>query len=334
MSRSFDEAFNLRRALDHGWAAFKAAPAPLIVGALLMQCSEGGGGGGGGNWGRALQQHGSDDSGSGGSAALGTRLLETGREARQRASGAFQDLYGEMSDALGGLEPAVIVAIVALVAVLGLVCVLAIFAFRCWIEPGWYRLHREVLVQGTGRFGTLFGAWDALLPLAGWKILAGLVSLGTFLLAAIPGGACLAWGLVRENTPLAVVGGVLVALIVIPALWYVSLGLWFGPRLVALEGARPVAALERSWDLSRNHRWRLFGFLLVLMLVQIAGFCLLCIGILVTRPIAETGATGAFLLHVRPRQETDAYWSRRTRPDPGEPGLAPPPPAAPMGAPG
>ncbi len=330
MTQPFHEAFQLRRAVDHGWAAFKAAPAPLIVGAILMQCSEGGGGGTG-NWGSALQDRGEAD--PGGSAALAPRLLGAGREAWCRASDALGDLFGDLSDALGGQDTTVVAAVVAVAVVLGLVCVLALFAFRCWIEPGWYRLQREVLETGTGRFETLFGAWDAILRLAGWKLLAGLITLGTVLLAAIPGGACLALGLVRDQVPLAVTGGVLAALFVIPAFWYVGLGLWFGPRLVALEGARAVEALERSWDLARGHRWRLWWFVLVLVLLQVSGMCLLCIGILVTRPVAETGATGAFLLLVRPREETDGFWCRRTRPDPGERALPPAPSPEPPGPP-
>jgi hypothetical protein len=333
MTRPFHESFQLRRAVDHGWAAFKAAPGPLLVGAILMQCSEGGGGGTG-NWGSALQNQRSEGSGQGGSSSLAPRLLEASRDLAHRTRADVGDFVGDLSESLGNQEAGVIAVIVVAAVLLGLLCIGVLLAFRCWIEPGWYRLQREVLSSGSGRFGTLFGAWDAFLSLLGWKVLAGLISVGTFLLAAIPGGALLAWGLLKEILPVTISGGLLLAILVIPALWYVGLGLWFGPRLVALERARAIEALERSWELARGHRWQLFWFNLVLVLLQVSGICLFCVGILVTRPVAETGATGAFLLYVRPREETDAYWCRRTRPDRDEPFLPPAPPPVPEGVPG
>lgn len=333
MPRPFHEAFHLRRAVDNGWAAFKAAPAPLIVGAILMQCSEGGGGGPG-NWGSALQNQQSESSGQGGSSSLAPQLLDASRDLWRQARVDVGDVVDDLSASFGGQEPGVIAVIVLAAILLGLLCAGVLLAFRCWIEPGWYRLQREVLSSGSGQFGTLFGAWDAFLPLLGWKVLAGLISVGTFLLAAIPGGALLAWGLLQDLLPVTIAGVVLLVILVIPALWYVGLGLWFGPRLVALECARAIEALERSWELARDHRWQLFGFNLVLVLLQVSGICLFCVGILMTRPVAETGATGAFLLYVRPREETDGFWCRRTRPDPSEAALPPAPPPVPEGAPG
>ena len=46
-----------------------------------------------------------------------------------------------------------------------------------------------------------------------------------------------------------------------------------------------VAAMKASWKMVNRHWWQVFGLLLLIDLVNLAGFCLCCIGLIVTVPL-------------------------------------------------
>lgn len=47
-----------------------------------------------------------------------------------------------------------------------------------------------------------------------------------------------------------------------------------------------VAALRRSAEITRGNRWQLFGFLIVLLLLNIVGLLALVIGVLITSAVS------------------------------------------------
>jgi uncharacterized membrane protein len=48
--------------------------------------------------------------------------------------------------------------------------------------------------------------------------------------------------------------------------------------LVMDKGLDPVAAIEKSWSMTRGHGWRIFGMYLLSMLLVVVGFFLLIVG--------------------------------------------------------
>jgi hypothetical protein len=206
---------------------------------------------------------------------------------------------GDLSELTGHLDQSQARLVVGLVW-LFTVFAIASFFLRCWLLPGWLRLHRHVLQTGEDAMGALFGGGDAFLRMLGWQVLNKVILLGTFVVAALPGGALMALGAAQENDVLASVGAVLLLVLALPVLVYVWLGLVLGDYAVALEDLRPVATLERTWELARGNRLRLGVFFGVMELFSLLGVLLCCVGVFLTRPIAQIGATEAFLLATVP----------------------------------
>lgn len=296
LPRPFHDAFDIAARLSSGFRSLKVAPWPLLLGALIMQCTEGGSGSGG-------NYSGSDGGDSGSWDSYDWENLH----------GILGELpWGDPSGAvaaIGGAELAVIAVILIVAMGVGLLCGGAMLAFRSWIHGGYVRLHREVLRSGAGGFDTLFGAGDVFWSLVGFKLVWALIYTGTLLLALLPGGLLAIAGAVAKITPLIWVGVALMVLVAIPVAVYVTLGLVFGELAVALDGAKAMEAVERSWDLARGNRLWLLLYLFVTGLFTLVGICLLCFGIVITRAIADTGFTEAYLLATRPASELEGWWS-------------------------
>jgi hypothetical protein len=252
----FSEAFSPVRAIQHGIAAIQRAPASLLVGGFAIFLVDACSGGGG--------------------------------------NGDFSSIVKEDSSPEEALAMAAVV-----LAALAVGAVVGFFAFlvRCWLLPGWIRLHRHVLEHGTDSFPLLFGGGDAFLPLVGWRLLFNIVSFGTFVVAAIPGAALIGVGFVQDANMVLVGSGVaLLLLLALPTSIYVALGLSLGDHAVALEGMGPLAALDRSWELTRGNRLTLFVYLLVTGLFTVLGFLLCCVGVIGTRAVTDVGTTESYLL--------------------------------------
>lgn len=250
--------------LGESWVMVRQAPALLWVGGLLRACTAGGGGGGGGS----------------------------GEDQASRPAPDGPEAWLGQADALDLGSQAV--AVVGILAVLTLV-----FVFGTWILAGWIRLHRELFDTGSGRFATLFSGMDVLLPLLGWRLVAGACLLG----AALPGMLGIV-GVVAWSTgePDLAALGVVVGLAMVPLL-YVLAGIQVGDRLVVLDGRGPLEALRGSWDLARGRRWTLLWFLLVVSLgsaaLGVAGVLACLVGLVVTVPLSwalkEYALTAAWL---------------------------------------
>ena len=138
------------------------------------------------------------------------------------------------------------------------------------------------------RFGAMIGAWIlAFLAVAG--IIAICISVATF---SWVGWICI------------VVGSV--------AAIYLMVGWIFLWQAALLEGLGPIAALSRSWALVKGNWWRVFGIMLVLVLIAVAINAILglipvvgeIIGSILVAPIVITSAT---LLYYDLRVRKEGY---------------------------
>lgn len=298
---TFEEAFSPSRAVRHGWEAFKRVPLPMWLGAFLVGLGQGGGGGGFNPAQFAdLAGTGSDDTGGGlDLEGLFDNLRIFGL---QVAEGVGFPLQG-----LGGGELGVLVGAMAGVICVALCCGLFLFLVTAWAFVGYLRLHRQILETGTGDFTSLFSGADRFLSMLLWMLLNAAIVLGTLLATLLPGGVMLGVGLALETTALMVGGGLLMAVVAVPALIYVSLGLTLGAYALVFEELEVMQALARSWSLAAGNRLHLFVYGLVLglfaVVLTIAGLCMCLVGVLITGPMANGivmfGTSEAFLLYTQ-----------------------------------
>ena len=76
-----------------------------------------------------------------------------------------------------------------------------------------------------------------------------------------------------------------IILLIVPGIiWAVQF--CFYPLLIIDKNLNPIEALKASSRLTHGYKWQLFNFFLVLIMINIAGFILLGIGLLVTVPVS------------------------------------------------
>lgn len=80
--------------------------------------------------------------------------------------------------------------------------------------------------------------------------------------------------------------GIGLVLLVIPGIVF-ACRLAFVSYLVMDKGLDPVAAVEKSWNMTRGHGFRIFGMYLSAIPVAIVGLLMLGVGILVTVPLVS-----------------------------------------------
>jgi uncharacterized membrane protein len=83
--------------------------------------------------------------------------------------------------------------------------------------------------------------------------------------------------IVLANLLVFAICGIGFVLLVVPGIVF-ACRLAFVPYLVMDRGLDPVAAIEKSWNMTRGHGWRIFGMFLVAIPVFMLGFLLLGIG--------------------------------------------------------
>ena len=277
------EAFEVSRAVSHGWAGVKRQPVGLLLGSLLLTLTEGGSGG-------SNPMGGKYDWGDGGSSSDHKSIAMPTDLWSDKLRAAIGDVF-DLHTATG------IAALVAGITCL-LLCVAAVVLFRCWIEAGYLRTHRDLVVTGQADVGTLFSGAPDLFRLLFWKLLSGVVGLGVLAVALVPAlaAAGVAYGLDVEKNTILIVAGILAFLFAVPTMIYVGIGLAFGDRAVVIDGLGPAEALDRSWSLAKGNRIQLFVFLFMTTLFRLAGLLLCCIGVVLTRAIVDVGTTEAYML--------------------------------------
>ncbi len=302
------QAFDIDRGLRRGIAALRRLPWVLLLGGFLKSCTEGGGGG-------SLPDADQLES-------LGDSLKKLERQSSLMPdtprwfAADGNPLPGlDGLDAIVGLGLGLLLGIVVVVLVITLLVVLA----RAWLGAGWIRLHDEIIRTGEGNAGTLFGGGDVFASMLGWTLLSGFLGLAAIVVALCP----LAGLLVVPDEP-----GVYLAIMALTGLWavvviggliYLRLGLCFVPHVITLERLPVMAAIERSFALSAGGRLHLLLYMMVFsfigFLITLPGYCLCCVGVLVTRPFGvamrDLPYTEGFL-HLTQPPETVATYSINT----------------------
>lgn len=82
--------------------------------------------------------------------------------------------------------------------------------------------------------------------------------------------------IVLANLLVVAICGIGVILLVIPAIVF-ACRLAFVPYLVMDKDLDPVAAIEKSWSMTRGHGWRIFGMYVLSILLFICGLILLIV---------------------------------------------------------
>ncbi len=162
---------------------------------------------------------------------------------------AFLTLLLEAPGSIAGL----VLGDASAAAAFGLQTIFLLYAFLVLapFSTGLAWAHLRVSRSKTPKFGD----W-----LEGWRIWPQAV-----------GTAVLAW--------LAVMAGLL--LLILPGI-YVAVRLTFTTYALLDERQGPVAALRRSWELTRGRFWSLFGLGILSFLIVLAGLLVLVLGVLVS----------------------------------------------------
>lgn len=141
-------------------------------------------------------------------------------------------------------------------------------------------------VGAADTFATVIRRTPSLLMVVGVNLLVGLVALA--LLAAGP------VALFQWDRTAAIWMGVLAALVYLVLMLVLSVKWGFALSVVVLEQAKGVAALRRSWQLTRRAFWRILGISLLTSLIvgfaaQVLTFPISVVGMALTFPALEGG---------------------------------------------
>lgn len=100
-------------------------------------------------------------------------------------------------------------------------------------------------------------------------------------------------------TGIAVVIGLI--LLIVPGFIAMTMFI-FAPYLVLDKGMKPIDAMKHSMKITEGHRMALFGFLVAMVVVNVAGALLLGVGLLVTVPVSLLATVRAYrLLEAMPK---------------------------------
>ena len=123
------------------------------------------------------------------------------------------------------------------------------------IAMGWVRISLNVVDGKPASVGDLWARLDLLLPYA----------IASFLFS--------------------IMVGVGLVLLVIPGIYLALTFSFYGPVIVDREmGA--IDGLRRSAEITRGHKWKLLGFWVTLLLLNLLGLILLVVGVLVTAAVS------------------------------------------------
>lgn len=82
-------------------------------------------------------------------------------------------------------------------------------------------------------------------------------------------------------------------LLIVPGIIF-GLMFMFATFIVIERELGPIDALSESHRLTRGHKWQLFGFVLLLILVNLLGLLALVVGILVSIPVSTLAFVHAY----------------------------------------
>ncbi len=243
----FREAFDPFRALQSAFALLRKAPLALLVGGFLLWiCDE------------VLPSIGFSGDGS-------HKVDLTGLDAKQVWDTANQILRDSVT--------AISLTIVAF----ALTLALAGFLLAALLRVGMARATERVMTEGEAELEDLFqsrGRWTTMVAVRFLQaLLLGVVALPAVVLVLIAIFGTLA---ASDDGARAAGAGILAFLAVLPLILWVSLGWSLASSAVAVEGMGVIESFSRSWTLVRGHRWTLFLYFLVLVIVRVIGASCCC----------------------------------------------------------
>ncbi len=92
-------------------------------------------------------------------------------------------------------------------------------------------------------------------------------------------------------TMIAVFAGLI--LFIVPGI-IAAIGLFFVPYVVIDKKLGPIEAIKESWRLTKGHKWNVFFFSLLFVLINLLGMLAFMVGLLVTMPITFLAAVYAY----------------------------------------
>lgn len=162
----------------------------------------------------------------------------------------------------------------------------------------WWLLLLVIVVQIVGYLGMLALLRDASRPTVGEALRAGLASLlpaiGFYLVCAIAMVLVfmLIFALAAASPALGVIAGLLCSVGLIYAMVKLSLGL----AVIAIDRvSNPIAAIARSWRLTKGNSFRLFLFYLLLVIVYFV--ISIVVGMIVSALVLALGTSAAIMLN-------------------------------------
>ena len=298
------DSFSIRRSIAHGFLAIRIAAAPLWLAGVLMAITDGCG----------FKAPPFD---------VGDFMPEPDRHSAVhwlpgmgRGAWPWPTTAAPWEQGLSDLS--FLVPLLGAIAAAIALFFLALIALNAFLHTGFIRLHVNILTHASDSFAPMFSGKDRFWHMLGFKLLAVLAVSASAIATAWPGGLILFFA-PSDDIMMNLAGIGLILLLTPLAMAYVTLGVYLGALAVALEGAGPVEALRRSWDLARGNRLQLFVFALLCWLIEFAslfGVILFCVGLLITVPFARSltgfAKTEGYLLFTRGMAQTAGWklWQR------------------------
>ncbi len=101
------------------------------------------------------------------------------------------------------------------------------------------------------------------------------------------------WKYLGASVLLGLAVGIGLVLLIVPGIIF-GLMFMFSTFLVIDRALGPIEALKESNRITHGHKWRLLGFTVVLLLINLLGAIALLVGLLVTIPVSSLAFTHAY----------------------------------------
>jgi len=159
----------------------------------------------------------------------------------------YRNWVEEGGDLSGGLDPMVLIPAIAIAIVFAVI--------QTIVQIGYYRIYLKLIDAGEkSKFSELFTNFHPFFRYIGTTLLYCVRVFLGFILLIVPG-----------------------------IIWAIKFQ--FMPLLTIDKGLKPLEAMKESARMTEGHKWHLFKFGIVVMVVNILGFLCFVVGILITAPL-------------------------------------------------
>jgi len=194
----------------------------------------------------------------------------------------------------GGLSEEALIFLVVVGCGLGLIAFLA----SSWVRPGVFLNLKSVLATGEVDSHGIFDHQGLFVQVLLARLLKGAIGLVVALLVMSPLiiAFFVALGADEDFGGVLMIGALIFFFLIgFPTLIYLTCGLAFVGEIVIYEGASPMEALSRSWNLASGNRLQIFLYGLVTGVFSLLGLLLCCIGVLATGAVVTLAWGEAYL---------------------------------------